>query len=87
MRVIRPTAAKVIAQIDLDAEFVRPFLNRLDYLFIRHALEFRLSAVDLSRGSVRWLRSRTRKPEPTCGKLACPRKLHHQLPVRQQLCS
>jgi hypothetical protein len=34
-------AAKVIAQIDFDAEFVRPLLNRLDYVFVRHTLEFR----------------------------------------------
>jgi hypothetical protein len=50
LRIIRPTAAKVIAQIDFDAEFVRPFRNRLYQLFIRHALEFRLMAVLLDDG-------------------------------------
>jgi len=29
--IANPTAAKVIAQIDIDGEFVRPLLNRLDY--------------------------------------------------------
>jgi hypothetical protein len=43
-------AAKVIAQIDFDAEFVRPLLNRLYQLFIRHVLEFRLMAVLLDDG-------------------------------------
>jgi hypothetical protein len=33
LRIIRPTAAKVIAQIDFDAEFVRPLRNRLYQLF------------------------------------------------------
>ena len=43
-------AAKAIAQIDFDAEFVRPLLNRLYQLFIRHVLEFRLMAVLLDDG-------------------------------------
>jgi hypothetical protein len=47
--IAHPTAAKVIAQIDIDAEFVRPLLNRLDYLIIGHALEFRLMASYVAR--------------------------------------
>ena len=33
-----------VAKLDVDAQFVRRFLNRLDYLLVRHALEFRLMA-------------------------------------------